>query len=61
MTGKCKISCSPGLGRSLVNGKCQPCSDQNCLDCSDDVAKCKRCNLLYALENNACVSIFYVI
>ena len=53
--GQCYKTCSPGMGNSLVNGQCQPCSDPNCLDCSGNVGVCKKCSLLYAVSNGACI------
>jgi hypothetical protein len=55
VNGQCYAVCSPGMGNSLVNGVCQPCSDPNCRDCSTNVGVCTKCSILYAVSNGACL------
>ena len=59
--GQCYKICSPGQGNSMVNGQCLSCSDPNCIDCSTNVATCKKCSLLYSVSNGACVRTFLLI
>ena len=53
--GQCYKTCSPGLGMSVIQGSCSPCSDPNCLNCSSDVSVCLRCGPLYAVSSGACL------
>lgn len=53
--GQCVISCVTNYGNSIINNQCVQCRDNKCVDCSNDVNICLKCDLLYSLQNGTCV------
>lgn len=42
----------------MGNGTCLKCNDSNCVDCSTDALVCKKCSLMFTLQDGTCLRIF---
>lgn len=54
MIGSTKTACNPKTG--LKGTACVACSDNNCIDCADNYAVCKKCPEKFGIKDNKCVS-----